>query len=45
MASSTTEVTSSQEEQQAIIDSVSERIGILDSMSKELESTVDRFRI
>lgn len=45
MASSTTEVTSSQEEQQAIIDSVSERIGILNSMSKELESTVNRFRI
>ncbi|HEX2947388.1 MAG TPA: methyl-accepting chemotaxis protein [Clostridia bacterium] len=45
MASSTTEVTSSQQEQQAIIDSVCELISELDVMSKELESTVNKFRI
>jgi methyl-accepting chemotaxis protein len=45
MASSTCQVTSSQEEEHAIIENVSERIKALHEMAQELEQTVGNFKI
>jgi methyl-accepting chemotaxis protein len=45
MASSTSEITSSQEEEHAIVENVSERVNELYEMAKELENTVGSFKI
>ena len=45
MASSTTEISSSQQEQHAVLISVSERLRSLNEMAQELDRTVNKFKV